>query len=177
MILLLMDLRKLGSSSIMSIISCFFSSKNRNPIYKKKTLLCLSFGNQDVIGLCVGDIGKELKWSRSCFYPNEPLLFYRFFYTSLNPLPSDSSFPSRANHPNPRYNDCLESLVRLNSSLSVNAFSDSLSVFQILPAQVPTISGVMISTGDFVAVFFVVVFLVVVFLVVAIVICSDFVSC
>ena len=130
--------------------------------------------------------GESLKWFRSCFYPNEPLLFYRFFYTSLNPLPSDSSFPSRASHPNPRYNDCPESLVRLNSSLSVNAFSDSLSVFQILPAQVPTISGVMISTGDFVvvvAVFFVVVFLVVavflavVFLVVAIVICSDFVSC
>ena len=55
----------------------------------------MSFGNQDVISLCVEDIGKELKWSRSCFYPNEPLLFYRFFYTSLNPLPSDSSFPSR----------------------------------------------------------------------------------
>lgn len=112
--------------------------------------------------------GESLKWSRSCFYPNEPLLYY----TSLNSLPSDSSFPSRASHPNPRYNDCPESLVRLNSSLSVNAFSDSLSVFQILPAQVPTISGVMISTGDFVAVFFVAVFLVV-----AIVICSDFVSC
>lgn len=64
---------------------------------------------------------------------------------------------------------------------SVNASSDPLSVFQILPALVPTISGVMISTGDFVAVFFVVVFLVVavflavVFLVVAIVICFGFV--
>ena len=110
-------------------------------------------------------------------------LFCLEFYTSLNSLPSDSSFPSRASHPNPRYNDCLESLVRLNNSFSVNAFSDSLSVFQILPALVPTISGVMISTGDFVAVFFVIVFLVVavflavVFLVVAIVICSDFVFC
>ena len=98
-----------------------------------------------------------------------------FFYASLNSLPSDSSFPSRASHPNPRYNDCPESLVRLNNSFSVNASSDPLSVFQILPALVPTISGVMISTGDFVAVFFVVVFLVVavflavVFLVVAIV--------
>lgn len=135
---------------------------------KLKRLLCLSFGGIRVLLV----YGESLKWSRSCFYPNEPLLFYRFFYTSLNSLPSDSSFPSRANHPNPRYNDCPESLVRLNSSLSVNAFSDSLSVFQILPAQVPTISGVMISTGDFVAVFFVAVFLVV-----AIVICSDFVSC
>ena len=125
--------------------------------------------------------GESLKWFRSCFYPNEPLLFYRFFYASLNSLPSDSSFPSRASHPNPRYNDCPESLVRLNNSFSVNAFSDPLSVFQILPALVPTISGVMISTGDFVVVFFVVVFLVVavflavVFLVVAIVICFGFV--
>lgn len=93
-----------------------------------------------------------------------------FFYASLNSLPSDSSFPSRASHPNPRYNDCPESLVRLNNSFSVNASSDPLSVFQILPALVPTISGVMISTGDFVAVF-----LAVVFLVVAIVICFGFV--
>jgi hypothetical protein len=114
--------------------------------------------------------GESLKWFRSCFYPNEPLIFCRFFYTSLNSLPSDSSFPSRANHPNPRYNDCPESLVRLNNSFSVNAFSDPLSVFQILSAQVPTISGVMISTGDFV-----VAFLVVAFLVVAIVICFGFV--
>ena len=112
--------------------------------------------------------GESLKWFRSCCYPYEPLLYY----TSLNSLPSDSSFPSRASHPNPRYNDCPESLVRLNNSFSVNASSDPLSVFQILPALVPTISGVMISTGDFVAAFFVVVFLVV-----AIVICSDFVSC
>ena len=121
--------------------------------------------------------GESLKWFRSCCYPYEPLLYY----TSLNSLPSDSSFPSRASHPNPRYNDCPESLVRLNNSFSVNASSDPLSVFQILPALVPTISGVMISTGDFVAVFFVVVFLVVavflavVFLVVAIVICFGFV--
>lgn len=152
---------------IMLIISVPSPKKIRNTIYKKKcNSACL-------LGIRMLSVyGESLKWSRSCFYPNEPLLFYRFFYTSLNSLPSDSSFPSRANHPNPRYNDCPESLVRLNSSLSVNAFSDSLSVFQILPAQVPTISGVMISTGDFVAVFFVAVFLVV-----AIVICSDFVSC
>ena len=144
---------------------------------KLKRLLCLSFGGIRVLLV----YGESLKWFRSCFYPNEPLLFYRFFYASLNSLPSDSSFPSRASHPNPRYNDCPESLVRLNNSFSVNVFSDPLSVFQILPALVPTISGVMISTGDFVVVFFVVVFLVVavflavVFLVVAIVICFGFV--
>ena len=144
---------------------------------KLKRLLCLSFGGIRVLLV----YGESLKWFRSCFYPNEPLLFYRFFYASLNSLPSDSSFPSRASHPNPRYNDCPESLVRLNNSFSVNVFSDPLSVFQILPALVPTISGVMISTGDFVVVFFVVVFLVVavflavVFLVVAIVICFSFV--
>ena len=119
-------------------------------------LFCLSFWGIRVLLV----YGESLKWFRSCFYPNEPLLFYRFFYASLNSLPSDSSFPSRASHPNPRYNDCPESLVRLNNSFSVNVFSDPLSVFQILPALVPTISGVMISTGDFVVVFFVVVFLV-----------------
>ncbi len=113
-------------------------------------LFCLSFWGIRVLLV----YGESLKWFRSCFYPNEPLLFYRFFYASLNSLPSDSSFPSRASHPNPRYNDCPESLVRLNNSFSVNVFSDPLSVFQILPALVPTISGVMISTGDFVVVFF-----------------------
>ena len=52
----------------MSIISCFFSSKNRNPIYKKKTLLCLSFGNQDVIGLCVGVSSFTMGAEQLCLY-------------------------------------------------------------------------------------------------------------
>ncbi|EJX08828.1 membrane protein [gut metagenome] len=57
-------------------------------------------------------------------------------------------------------------MVKVSNSFSVNVFSELLSAFQILPAPVPTISGVMISIGDVTAVFFIVVFLLVVFLVV-----------